>query len=315
MRRATTPRAFTLIEVLVVIAIIALLIAIAVPAIQRIRETANRMVCTSNLRQVGLAIQSFHAERQVFPASGWTMAGPGNPNGKFVGWRVLIFPYLEKDAIRERYDLTLNWWEGTNLLLAGDSVKTLQCPTVSERAAVFSAVAKPPRPAMNFPVALAPTDYEALMGVQPSVDPVRYASPAKNRSVMFRNSRVRMGDISDGASNTIIVVECAARPLVYRKRQPIPHLSNDQGQGWIDSEGPFSLDGASADGSVVGQGPIATPYVMNVTNENEPYSFHPGGCNFLFADGSVRFIRDTVRLADFAGLCTRAGGEPVSLPE
>ena len=88
-----------------------------------------------------------------------------------------------------------------------------------------------------------------------------------------------------------------------------PDLANDQGQGWIDSEGPFSLDGSNEDGSLQGQGPTATPWAMNRTNENEPYSFHPAGGNTLFADGHVQFIAETIPLATFAALSTRAGGE------
>ena len=83
--------------------------------------------------------------------------------------------------------------------------------------------------------------------------------------------------------NTILIVECAGRPLIFRQRQPFPALANDQGQGWVDSEAPFSLDGCNDDATLQCLGPILTPRAMNVTNENEPYSFHPGGCNFLLA--------------------------------
>ena len=131
---------------------------------------------------------------------------------------------------------------------------------------------------------------------------------------MFRNSTTRMAEITDGTSHTI-VDRRVRRPAAGLSR---PHvrtdLSNDQGQGWIDSEGPFSLDGANADGSLQGQGPSLTPRAMNATNENEPYSFHPGGAHFLFADGHVQFIGEGVPLLVFAALCTRGAGEVVALP-
>jgi prepilin-type processing-associated H-X9-DG protein len=147
------------------------------------------------------------------------------------------------------------------------------------------------------------------MGVQPSVDPSRYATQATNRSAMYRNSAVKLIQIVDGTAKTILLVECAARPLTYRGSIVRFDLANDQGQGWIDSEGPFSLDGSNEGGSLQGQGPSMTPWAMNATNENEPYSFHSAGSNTLFADGHVRFITETVPLEVFAALCTRAGGE------
>jgi prepilin-type processing-associated H-X9-DG protein len=92
-----------------------------------------------------------------------------------------------------------------------------------------------------------------------------------------------------------------------------PIWPNDQGQGWIDSEGPFSLDGSNEDGSMQGQRPLLTPWAMNATNENEPYSFHAAGGNMLFADGHVRFLAHDIPLEVFAAFCTRAGGEVVTM--
>jgi prepilin-type processing-associated H-X9-DG protein len=129
---------------------------------------------------------------------------------------------------------------------------------------------------------------------------------------MYRNSNVNLTQVYDGTSSTIMVIECAARPLVYRGRVSRPDLSNDQGIGWVDSEGGFSLDGSNADGSLQGQGPLLTPKAMNATNENEPYSFHPQGCNFLFADGHTRFLRETIDLQFFASMVTRNAGEVIN---
>ena len=299
--------AFTVVELLIVI--VGTLVALLLPAVQQARESARRLACQNNMRQLGLTLQSFHDTHGVFPASGWTVAGPGNPAGKSAGWRVLVLPHLEQKSLHELYDFDTHWWEGRNLTGASQRLKIFECPSVPQRLTVTSAAAKPLRPAMTFPLPLAPTDYEAIMGVQPSINQDRYASPLANRSVLFRNSAVRMAEITDGTSLTIIVVECSGRPLVYRGRTPRPDLANDQGQGWIDSEGPFSLDGANTDGSTQGQGPIITPRAMNATNENDPYSFHPGGGNFVFADGHVAFIEESLPLALFAALCTRAGGE------
>ena len=121
-----------------------------------------------------------------------------------------------------------------------------------------------------------------------------------------------MIDVTDGTSATILVVECAARPLVYRGRAAQPALDNDQGIGWADSEGPFSLDGANADGSLEACTPAnGCTFAMNKRNNNEPYSFHTGGANFLFTDGHVVFVRDSVTLQTLAALCTMNAGEVV----
>jgi prepilin-type processing-associated H-X9-DG protein len=127
---------------------------------------------------------------------------------------------------------------------------------------------------------------------------------------MYRNSTTRMADILDGTSTTIMVVEAGARPLVYRGRRPDPSLSNDQGIGWADSEGPYSVDGARADGSAEGCGPAGgCTAAMNAKNDNEPYSLHPGGGNFLFADAHVQFLHESLPLPTFAALCTANAGE------
>ena len=90
-------------------------------------------------------------------------------------------------------------------------------------------------------------------------------------------------------------------------------LANDQGFGWIDSESAFSLDAATTDGGSQGLGPLQANGGMNATNENEPYSFHLGGPMFLFADGHVSFLSESILLELLAGLVTKSGGELVSV--
>jgi prepilin-type N-terminal cleavage/methylation domain-containing protein/prepilin-type processing-associated H-X9-DG protein len=306
--------AFTLVELLVVIAIVGTLVSLLLPAVQQAREASRRNACQNNLRQVGLALHQFEASRGTFPASGWTIAAPANPAGKFIGWRALILPYVEQASLATAYDANVHWWEPPNVGLGSQRVKIFLCPSVPHRFPVTSAIAKSPRPAMTFAQPLAATDYEALMGVQPVVNPDLYSSPLGSRSVLYRNATTRMAEISDGTSQTILVVECSVRPLVYRRRIAHPSLTNDQGQGWIDSESAFSLDGATADGALAGLHPAITSQAVNATNENEPYSFHPGGASCLFADGHVAFVSETIPLDVFAALSTRAGGEQVTAP-
>ncbi len=302
-------RGLTLVELLVAIAIVIILFGLVLPAVQQVRAGAARTKCASNLHQIGLAVHRFHDTYRVFPASGWTRAGPGNPNGKFVGWRAICLPFVEQADLRQKYDTHSHWWEGSNPRTGAVRIPLFECPSAPDRAPSLHVVAKPPRPALALDLPLAPADYEAIMGVRPTINPQLYATTATNRAVMFRDSRVRIADIQDGCQRSILVVECAARPRIYLRGGVQTDFETDQGQGWIDSEGGFSLDGANAAGTVQGGGPLATPVAMNATNDNEPYAFHAGGSNVLFADGHVEFVKETIDLAVFAALCTRRARE------
>ncbi len=305
---------FTLVELLVVISIITILVGLLLPAVQSARESARRIQCQSHSRQIALAIHNFEATHRVFPASGWTQSGPGNPAGKFVGWRTTILPYMEQTNVSSLYDLNMNWWEGTNRSVASIPIPLFLCPSVPTLPPVMSAIAKAPRPAMVFETPLGRTDYEAIQGVQPSsIDPIKYN--AFNRfSVMHRNSQNRFSSISDGSSQTIMAVEAGGRPAVYRRGVQRTSLRNDQGIGWVDSESAFSLDGSSPDGEREGCSKAdGCGMSMNARNDNEPYSFHWMGSNCIFADGHVRFIHQDIALETMAELCTRAAGEMIAL--
>lgn len=313
-------RGFTLVELLVTIAIIGVLIGLLLPAVQTVRESARRTQCANNVRQLGLAALCFESAHKVFPASGWTKSGPGNPAGKYVGWRPLLLPFVEQTNLQKLYDFDENWWDATNPTAAAVPVVLFQCPSTPTRTPVLSAIAHPPRPAMSFENPIAPTDYEAIMGVQPSSInphlPFPIYDSANRYSVMHRNSRTGYASIVDGSSNTLMVVECAARPDVYRGRKLRHDLTNDQGIGWADSEGPFSFDATNSDGSLEGGGPSnGCTISMNRRNDNEPYSFHPGGINGLFADGHVTMVTESIEVTVFAKLITREGGEPISADE
>jgi prepilin-type N-terminal cleavage/methylation domain-containing protein/prepilin-type processing-associated H-X9-DG protein len=311
--RNHTQRAFTLVELLVVIAIIAILVGLLLPAVQAAREAGRRLQCLNNQKQLGLAILNFESSYRYFPASGWTIASRTNPQGKFVSWRVSILPYLEHSNVRDLYRFDLNWWEDTNLAVASIPLPVYACPSVPDQPPVMSAIAKPPRPAIVFNPPLGRADFEAIQGVQPKpVNPILY-DPSNRFSVMHRNSINSHASITDGTSNTIMVVESGGRPSVYRGRNARRELSNDQGIGWADSEGAFSLDGASVDGVLEGCGRVAgCVSAMNARNDNEPYSFHSSGSNCLFADGHVQFLNQNISLDVMAALCTRAAGEVIT---
>lgn len=303
---------FTLIELLVTISIIAILVSLLLPAVQNAREAARRVQCRNNLKQIGLAVHNFEGTYRRFPASGYTKATTANPYGSYVSWRASVLPYLEQSAAFDDYRFDQHWWSDENLAAGRHKLSVYQCPSVPSQAPITQAVAKSPRPALTFPEPVQRSDYDAVMGIRNIIDPAFYANRSTIRSVMFRNSETRFADITDGSSNTIAVIECAARPDVYRRQQRVAELKNDQGNGWLDSESAFSVDGASADGSQQGRGAVVTSASMNVTNENEIYSFHSGGALFLFADGHVSFLSESIDLKTLAKLITRAGGEVVS---
>jgi prepilin-type N-terminal cleavage/methylation domain-containing protein/prepilin-type processing-associated H-X9-DG protein len=302
---------FTLVELLVSVAIIGLLVSLLLPAVQTVREAARRVNCQNNLRQLGLGLHGFHNAHRTFPASGWTKVGPGNPHGKYVGWQALTLSYLEQQNVLAPYDRQVQWWEGDNLFVGSVPLPVYRCASSPTVDPIFSLVEKLPRPALKLKTSLAQSDYAALMGVRSVIEPSLYADPESTRSVLFRNSTTRIADILDGTSQTVVLAESAARPTVYRQRVRRPDLANDQGNGWIDSESGFSLDGASVDGAQQGLGPTLTPRAINATNENEPYSFHTGGAFFLFADGHSALLQETIDLAVLAALSTRRGGELV----
>lgn len=308
---------FTLIELLVVMAVIGALAGLLFPAVQSIRAQAQRASCLNNMRQIGVGITNYTVSRQHYPPSGWTVAGPGNPAGVYMGWRAIILPHLEQENLHDIYDKNLHWWQGANLTAASYPIDIYQCPSTPTREPVMSAIAKPPRPALTLSTPLASSDYEVVLGVSVANINAHMSGPFYNSTnrlgIMYRNSRTQHRDIRDGLTNTILVVECAGRPEVYRQHILRSDLSNDQGIGWADSEGPFSLDGSNLDGSVEGGGPaVGSFYVMNRRNDNEPYSFHPGGMNACFAGGGVRFLNEEIDVRTFASLITANAGEIVA---
>jgi prepilin-type N-terminal cleavage/methylation domain-containing protein len=317
-------RAFTLVELLVVIAIIAVLVGMLLPAVQRVREAANRMTCQNNLKQLALAVHNFDSIRHTFPPNTMYTYDPTGPNWS---WLAHLLPFIEQDALYQQANIGGNPPNNINQSLPqiATRVKLFLCP--SDPFSTSGPVSYPSNFDMNDPV-LGPLTYEVSnykanigsnwgggapggplwWGTDPqwcnpdptNTDPnTTYDGCVYGDGVIFETkSPVRITDVSDGTSNTFLAGEAM--------------VAKDYQNSWCH------MDNA-----------IATcaypPNVKNpATGKDYPpdqwwnrYAFnsaHPGGVHFAMTDGAVRFIEDSIPLPLFRALGTRAVGEAVSVP-
>jgi prepilin-type N-terminal cleavage/methylation domain-containing protein len=316
--------AFTLIELLVVIAIIAVLIGLLLPAVQKVREAAARMSCSNNLKQMGLALHNYHDTLGVMPAYGFDFATQPNPPFGTQGHSALalILPYLEQDNVRRltRIDRTVadpvnlppNY--GTNPGGA-TPIKVYQCPGAPLRTVdygpYFVSIGFP----NNGPMILGYTDYAIIRGIGGGFAGrcCPAGTPSGNTGLLgTKGQNARITDMTDGTSNTILVVEDAGRQQVYAQRQAVS--PNGPGQvgwtlnaAWADYNTKVVVDGYSADGKTKNGGCC----VVNCTNNDEIYAFHTGGANSLRGDGSVFFLKESIAPAVLAALISYNGGEVI----
>src|SRR5688572_19266635 len=166
-----TRRGFTLIELLVVIAIIAILIGLLLPAVQKVREAAQRTQCQNNLKQIGLGLHNYHDANNALPPS-WKYAVPsgGVPYATFHGWGVYVLPFLEQSALYQRYDFNKDSFEEPNLSVVLTPLKMFECPASPDPARVVTFPYPPnilpgTRGAPQFIYRAAPTDYSVTTGI------------------------------------------------------------------------------------------------------------------------------------------------------
>lgn len=310
MRRAPSgQQGFTLIELLVVVAIIAILMALLLPAVQKVREAANRMSCGNNLKNIGIALHAFHHDHHAFPpgaistTAGFPSLGvPAVPAGspaRLHGWVVFILPYLEQKGLYDQYRRDLDWRHPLNQPVVTTQLKIMQCPSAAANR-IDSATTG------GFTWRAACTDYGVINGVASNLATVGLIDVVGNyEGVMVINKMYRIADIMDGTSSTILIAEDAGRPQRFRAGQPLS--GRVSGAGWADRDNEYILHGFTPDG-VSAPGPCA----INCTNDNEVYGFHPTGAQVLLGDGSVHLVRKTISIRVFARAITRQGNEMVS---
>jgi prepilin-type N-terminal cleavage/methylation domain-containing protein len=322
-------RGFTLIELLVVIAIIAILIGLLLPAVQKVRDAAARTACSNNMKQLGLAAHNYESSYGYLPPSNFVRignppGGPGQPGAPYPGivhsWAINFLPFIEQETVYRSYNLNLPWFDPNNQVPLRTPIKTFICPAApggSERrtSGTFSFIA-------NFPYQdLAVTDYAPCSALNPgaitflgypagttlnatysAMQPDIQAPAAILAPLGIPPSRANpITAVTDGTSNTILLCEDAGRPGRYVGGRAVANDLNDG--GWGNHENEYGLDGAVSKTNPSAPGNC----VINCHNNNETYSFHAGGAMHVFADGSVRFIRESIAPQTYAALITARG--------
>ena len=291
-------RAFTLVELLVVITIIGILIALLLPAVQAAREAARRMQCANNFKQVGLALHNYHSALNSFPMglNMWRAgmcATPNVTNSYYgVGWAAVILPYLEQGTIYDAMDFRKQqYWSEPNFAAGGNFIPAYLCPSDPQGAELIN-VADGISNGASEPEDLAKTN---MAGVADSVNwgcgP--YPWPLADRNgIFYDRSKVKIAHIIDGTSNTLMVGE-----VVGGGR------GSNRGSFWVTWDILHTYNGINY--------PLRSSLPFDALDQavNGFASHHPGGCHFLLADGSVHSLAETIDQNVLAALTTRAEGE------
>jgi len=300
--------AFTLVELLVTIAIIGVLAALLLPAVQAARESARRMSCSNKLRQIGLALHQHHDAYGAF-APGYAQSPFTVPQGEIVqgghGTFPFLLPFVEQAPLAAIYCWEKRAQGPENQPVATRQLPIFQCPSAEPNRWVTAAEDE-----RNYSYGGkgACGDYAGVREIDATLADMGLVDRTANYDgVLADNHLTRLVEITDGTSQTILVTECAGRPKLWRAGRYVPEIYAPGGV-WVAGTLMFGR-GSSRDG-VTQPGPCA----INCTNEREVYSFHPGGANAAFADGSLQFLKASIEIRTFARLVTMAGGEAATIP-
>jgi prepilin-type N-terminal cleavage/methylation domain-containing protein/prepilin-type processing-associated H-X9-DG protein len=273
---------FTLVELLVVIAIIGVLVALLLPAVQAAREAARRTSCLNNLSQLGLASHNYEFHFESLPPGVVNPDGPirNEPKGIHVSWVVKLLPYLEQNVLASKFDESAGAYAPVNAQVRATRIGSLLCPSS-------------PIPDSNEAATVARSSYVGCHhDAEAPID-------AHNHGLLFLNSKVRYSEIYDGTSMTILLGEA---------------LTSSEGLGWVSGTR-STLRNTS---KIERGGPYLPPQAGTAADASETSgsltvggfgSYHPGGINVSFADGSTRFLSQTTDATLLRQLGNRADGE------
>jgi prepilin-type N-terminal cleavage/methylation domain-containing protein/prepilin-type processing-associated H-X9-DG protein len=297
----TTRRGFTLIELLVVLAIIGVLVGLLLPAVQKVRETASRLKCKNNLKQIGLALHAYHDRMNGFPPGYFSSVNPDNSDaGPGWGWAAYLLDDIEQSNLKRQICFDLQIYDPANAASRTLPLSLFLCPS-EPKSGTFTVVDANGNSICD----VARGNYVAMNGV------LGVSSDAwDNNGAFIRNRCMRMADITDGLSNTLFVGErctsmssttwtgAVTNGVVPAVRYPDPasQLANAE----------------VASALVLAHGSrYHIPNNALVFDADATASFHIAGVNFLFGDGSVHVISNAIDGLVYEALLTRAGGEPV----
>ncbi len=295
-------RGFTLVELLVVIAIIGILVGLLLPAVQAAREAARRMQCSNNLKQLGLASHNYHDVHKSFPI-GHHFRGTYANTGLAYGWGFGLLPFIEQGNLYNQFNTAwpvMNLANSNNGLLAATPQASFSCPSDTKPPQRDDPVNTPSTPTVIIKNS-GTSSYQGAGGAYTGWNGTGAANATRYNGVFERDTRGAMGirDMTDGTSNTIIIAEA---------RWGMDPAGENRGRIYGASDNILRTQGSTNALMVCGE------YAMNFTyaeGNGQPHrtagSFHTGGAQFAFGDGSVHFLSENI---DHTGTAWIQNGTP-----